>query len=138
MYQRQKRKKRQQDIKEKLENFKGVSNIRGIKSAKKEVHITKVKNSRLEKGFPMSLEISTNNFTTTMSKKNLNKKLERMKLRAASMCPTTTPMRRRESQRSRQKSCATAMNKFNQGKSPDSNGFEQKTSKLVTRIRKKW
>ena len=48
MYQRQKREKRQQDNQGKLENFKGVSNIRGIKSAKKKVHITKVKNERGE------------------------------------------------------------------------------------------
>ena len=48
MYQRQKRMKRQQDIQRILEDFKGVKNIPGIKSAKKEVLITKIKNERGE------------------------------------------------------------------------------------------
>ena len=44
--------KRQQDIQRTLEDFKGVKNIPGIKSAKKRVLITKIregKSSRLEK-----------------------------------------------------------------------------------------
>ena len=47
MYQRQKRETTARQP-GKLENFKGVSNIPGIKSAKKKVHITKVKNERGE------------------------------------------------------------------------------------------
>ena len=43
MYQRKKRMKRQQDIQRILEDFKGVRNILGIKSAKKKVLITKIK-----------------------------------------------------------------------------------------------
>ena len=96
MYQRQKNEKTE-DIQRILEDFKGVRNIPGIKSAKKKV-LTKIKNekgksSRLEKGLPMSLENSTNKFATTMKKENLNLKSRRMKMRAASMCMTTTPMR---------------------------------------------
>ena len=41
-----KRVKRQQVIQKILEDFKGVSNIPGIKSAKKKVLITKIKNQR--------------------------------------------------------------------------------------------
>ena len=59
-----KRVKRQQEIQKFLEDFKGVSNIPGIKSAKKKVLITKIKNERGEiitsrKGSPMSLVNST-------------------------------------------------------------------------------
>ena len=40
--------KRQQDIQRILEDFKGVRNIPGIKSAKKRVLITKIKNEKGE------------------------------------------------------------------------------------------
>ena len=40
--------KRQQDIHRTLEDFKGVKNIPGIKSAKKRVFITKIKNEKGE------------------------------------------------------------------------------------------
>ena len=51
--------KRQQDIRRILDDFKGVKNIPGIKSAKKKVLITKIKlreekSLRLVEGFPMS------------------------------------------------------------------------------------
>ena len=90
--------KRQQDIQRILEDFKGVSNIPGITSAKKKVLITKIKNEKGEiiisrKGLPMSLVNSTKNCTTTMSKTNLNKKSEKKKMKAALMCTTTAPMR---------------------------------------------
>ena len=48
MYQRQKRMKRQQDIQRILDEFKGVKNIPGIKSAEKKVLITKIKNEKGE------------------------------------------------------------------------------------------
>ena len=54
----------------------------------------KAKSLHQGRELPMSLENSTNICTTTMNKKSLNKKSERMKMRAASMCiTTTTPMR---------------------------------------------
>ena len=40
--------KRQQDIQRILEDFQGVRNIAGIKSAKKKVLITKIKNDKVE------------------------------------------------------------------------------------------
>ena len=43
-----KRMKRQQDIQRILEDFKGVKNIPGIKSAKKRVLITKMKSEKVE------------------------------------------------------------------------------------------
>ena len=43
-----KRLKRQQDIQKNLEDFKGVSSIPGIKSVKKKVFITKIRNERGE------------------------------------------------------------------------------------------
>ena len=75
-----------------------VKNIPGIKSAKKRVLITKIKNEKGEiitsrKGIANVFGEFYKNYTTTMNKKNLNKKSERMKMRAASMCITTTPMR---------------------------------------------
>ena len=48
MYQREKRMKRQQDIQRILEDFKGVTNIQRIKSVKKKVLITKIKNEKGE------------------------------------------------------------------------------------------
>ena len=48
MHQRKKKMKRQQDIQRILEDFKGVRNIPGIKSAKKKVLITKIKNDKGE------------------------------------------------------------------------------------------
>ena len=45
---REKRMKRQQDIQRILEEFKGVRNIPGIKTAKKRVLITKIKNDKGE------------------------------------------------------------------------------------------
>ena len=99
MYQRQKILKRQQDIQRILEDFKGVSNIPGIKSAKKRVLITKIENekvksSRLEKGLLMSLVKSTKNKNDDNEQEEPEQEIgERMKMRAASMCITTTPMR---------------------------------------------
>ena len=46
LYQRQKRMKRQMDVRRILEDFKGIRNIPGIKSAKKKVLITKIKNEK--------------------------------------------------------------------------------------------
>ena len=90
MYQRQQH--------ERKDSKTSKKNIPGIKSARKRVLITKIKNekgksSRLEKGLPMSLANSTKSFSTTMKKKKLNKKSVKMKMRAASMCMTTTQMR---------------------------------------------
>ena len=63
MYQRQKRMKRQMDIKRILEDFQGIRNIPGIKSAKKRVLITKKTRkgnaTHLGKELPMSLVSST-------------------------------------------------------------------------------
>ena len=74
-----KRLKRQQEIQKNLDDFKGVSNIPRIKSAQKKVLITKIKNEKEKslhhvKGSPMSLVNSTKNFTTTLSKTNMEMK----------------------------------------------------------------
>ena len=76
-----------------------MKNIPGIKSPKKRVLTTKIKN---EKGEIITSRTGIANVfgefynkkcTTTMYKKKLDKKTERMKMRAASMCTTETPMR---------------------------------------------
>ena len=90
--------KKQQDIQIILEDFKGVKNIPGIKSAKKSVLIIKIKNEKGEtitsrKGMANVFGEFYKKYTTTMNKKNLNKKPERMKMRAAPICITTTQMR---------------------------------------------
>ena len=97
MYQGQKM-RRQQNIQRILEDFEGVKNIPGIKSAKKRAFITKIKNEKGEtitsrKGIADVFVEFNKNYTTTMNKKNLNKKSERMKMRAAPMWIATTPMR---------------------------------------------
>ena len=79
MYQRKKRMKRHQDIERILEEFKGVRNIPRIKSAKKRVLITKIKNKKvnaslLEKESPIPLENSTRDSMKTMEKTTLNMK----------------------------------------------------------------
>ena len=89
--------KRQQDIQRILEDFKGVKNIPGIKSAKKRVLITKIKNEKGEtitsrKGIANVFGEIYKNYDDN-DKKKLNKKSERMKMKAAPMCITTTPMR---------------------------------------------
>ena len=72
--------KRQRVIQRILEDFKGVSNIPGIKSAKKKVLITKIKNERGEiitsrKGIANVFgEFYKKNYTTTMSKTNMEMK----------------------------------------------------------------
>ena len=90
--------KRQQDIQRIFEDFKGVKNIPGIKSEKKRVVITKKENERgkiitSRKGIANVFGKLYKKYTTTMNKNKLNKKSVRMKMRAASMCITTTPMR---------------------------------------------
>ena len=57
MHQRRKRMKRQQDIQRILEDFKGVRNIPGIKSAKKKVLITKIKKTRKENASHLGKEL---------------------------------------------------------------------------------
>ena len=71
----------------------------GIKSAKKRVQLTKVRNEKGEvitsrKGIANVFgELYKKNCTTTMYKKKLSKNSERVKMRAASMCTTETRMR---------------------------------------------
>ena len=69
--------KRQMDIQRILEDFKGIRIIPAIKSAKKRVLITQIKNEKgesiTEKELQMSLEDSIINDIMTMSKMNLNK-----------------------------------------------------------------
>ena len=71
--------KRQMDIQKILEDFKGIRNIPVIKSAKKRVLITKIKNEKGEcitsrKGIADVFgEFYKKNFTKTMIKMNLDK-----------------------------------------------------------------
>ena len=91
--------KGQQDIQRILEDFKRVKNIPRVKSAKRSVLITKIKNEKSEvvtyrKGIANVFgENSTINFSTTMNEKKVNNKSMRMKMRAASKCTAETPMR---------------------------------------------
>ena len=87
--------KRQQDIQRILEEFKGVKNIPGIKSAKKRELITKIKNEKGEvitswKGIPNVFGEFNKKYTATSNKKILNKNLVRTQTRAASTCKTAT------------------------------------------------
>ena len=79
MHPRKKRMKRQQDIERILEEFKGVRNIPKLKTAKKRVLITKIKNEKvnaspLEKELPIPLENSTKDSTKTVEKMTPNMK----------------------------------------------------------------
>ena len=88
--------KRQMGIQRILEEFKGVSNIPGIKSAKKRVLITKIKNEKgenitLHKGIANVFGEFYKNYMTTMSITNMNEKSEKMEMKATLMCTSTTP-----------------------------------------------
>ena len=71
----------------------------GIKSAKKKVFITKIKNERGEiitsrKGIANVFgEFYKKNYKTTMSKTNMNEKSEKVDMKAALTCTSTTPMK---------------------------------------------
>ena len=139
----QKRLKRQDEIQRTIEDFKGVRNIPGVNSAKRRVFITKIKNqkgrsSRHGKELPMSLENSTKNCKTTKYKKKLNKKTERMRMRAASMSATETRMRWWEFQRLRQKSCKLQSTNSKQANPQTATELEPKTPKHATMRREKW
>ena len=69
---RDKKLKRQMDIRRILEDFKRIRNIPGIKSAKKRVLITKIKNES-RKGIAEVFGEFYKKFMTTMSKTNQNK-----------------------------------------------------------------
>ena len=73
MYQRKKNEKtaRQQDIEIILEEFKGIRNIPGIKTAKKRVLITKIKN---EKGECIASRKGIADFTRTKKEMTSNMK----------------------------------------------------------------
>ena len=136
--------KRQMDIQRILEDFKGVRNIPGIKSAKKRVHITKKKKrerrnaSHLGKELPMSLVNSTKNFTKTKRKMNQNKNLVKMKTTAALTCTTTIPKRLQEFQRLRQKSCKQQSTNSKKANHQTAKESEPKTLKHVMMKREKW
>ena len=124
-----KRMKRQQYIQRILEDFKGVRNIPGIKSAKKKVLITKIKKrqkenaSHLEKELPMSLVNSTKDLTRKMRKMIQNMNWMMMTITAAQTCTTTIPKRRQEFQKLRQKSCKPQSTNSKKVKSPDNKGI---------------
>ena len=83
----------------------------------------KAKSLRHGRELPMSLVNLKKNYTTTKNTKKLNKKTERMKMKAASMCKTKTRMRWWEFQRSRLKSHKLQSTDSKKGKSADSNGI---------------
>ena len=56
--------------------------------------MTKEKSKRHVKGLPMSLENLQKNYTTTMSKTNLNEKSEKMEMKAALITNDTDEMTR--------------------------------------------
>ena len=80
--------KRQQDIQRMLEDFKGVENIPGVKSAKRRVLITETKS---KKGHVITSRNGIANvfgeffqkFTITMNNEEMNKTSVRLKMRAA-------------------------------------------------------
>ena len=90
--------KRQQDIQRILEDFKGVRYIPGIKSAKKKVLITKIKN---EKGEIITSRKRIANVFGEFYKKvyddseqdESEQEIGNMKMKAALTCTTTAPMR---------------------------------------------
>ena len=90
---RDKKLKRQQAIQRILEDFKGVSNIPGIKSAKKKVLITKIKN---ERGEIMKSRRGIANVFGEFHKKlyddNEQDESER-EMKAALTCTSATPMK---------------------------------------------
>ena len=92
------RSKRQEEIQRILEDFKGLRNIPRINLQIKRVLITRIKNEKVEvatsrKGIANLVSEFTEFFSTTKNTKKLNKKMKRIKMKAASMCTAETPMR---------------------------------------------
>ena len=104
--------KRQQDIQRILKEFKGVRNIPGIKSAKKKVLITKIKNDKGE------CITSRKGIADVFGEfyKRLYEDNEKDDFKHKRMMTE-------EYQRLRQKSCKTQSANSKKGKSPDSNGI---------------
>ena len=131
-----KRLKRQQVIHIILEDFKGVSNIPGIKSAKKKVLITKIKNERGEiitsrKGIAHVFGEFYKIIRRQWARRIWTRNQRKWEMKAALICTSTTPMKWWESQRSRLKSCQDAINKLKKGKSPDSEGIRAEDSQSM-------
>ena len=132
-----KRVKKQQEIQKILEDFKGVSNIPGIKSAKKKVLITKIKNERGEiitsrKGianvfgeFYKKL-YDDNEQDEFGNESNIDVHISDTEEMTRIPEITSEELQELRSGNSKKVNHQTAT------------GFEQKTSKLVTRRRKKW
>ena len=77
----------------------------------------------------MSLENSTNKFTTIMNKKNLNKKSVRMRMRAAIDVHDKNTSEMTRIPEITTEEFRTAITKLNKGKSPDSNGTRAEDTK---------
>ena len=78
-------------------------------------------------------------FTTTMNKNKLNKKSVRMKMRAASMCITTTPKWDDENPRDHDRRVANCNQQTQKKANPQTaTESEQKTSKHAMMRREKW
>ena len=82
-----KRVNRQQLIQRILEDFKGVNNIPGIKSAKKKVLITKIKNER------GAIITSRKGIANVFGEFYLTDKSVRVEMKAALTCTSATPMK---------------------------------------------
>ena len=132
--------KKQQEIQKNLADFKGVSNIPGITSAKKKVIITKIKNERGEiitsrEGIANVFGELYKNFTTTMSKTKLNKKSVRNENSIDVHNNNTNEMMRIPETTSEELQDQETQKKVNH---QIATGSEPKTSKHATMRREKW
>ena len=103
--------------------------------------ITKIKNEKREiitsrKGIDNVFGEFYKKYMTTMNKKNLNKKSERVKMRAASMCTTKNTNEMTRIPEITTEELRTAIKKLKKDKSQTAT--EQKTSKHATLRREKW
>ena len=123
-----KRTERQQDIRRKLEDFKGETNIPGIKSAKKKVLITKIKN---EKGEIITSRKGIANVFGEFYKKNLddNEQDETEQEIGENENESSTDVQINDTDEMTRipeittEDLQTAINKLKKSKSPDSDGI---------------
>ena len=132
---------RQQDIQRTLEDFKGVKNIPGIKSAKERVLITKIKDKKGKIITPRKVIASVfgefyKNINDDNEQEESEQEIGESENENSIDVHNNNTNEMTRIQRSRQKSCELQSTNLKKVKSPDSNGIRAEDIKDATMRRK--